>query len=154
MLIGLGSSVSVRSCGDARTFITEFRNMASDEQVFSTVQEILVDALGVDEDEVTPEATLMGDLGAESIDFLDIVFKLEKAFDIKIPRGELFPENLMSADSGFVQDGKITPEGIEELRKRMPHANVDKLAADPKVSNVQDLFTVEMVCKFIKGKLG
>ncbi|WP_437231224.1 acyl carrier protein [Planctomicrobium sp. SH661] len=127
--------------------------MASEEQVFAKVQEILVDALGVDDDEVTPTATLMGDLGAESIDFLDIVFRLEKAFDVKIPRGELFPENLMSADSGFVKDGKITEEGIKEFRARMPHANVDKLAADPKVANVQDLFTVEMVCKFIASKI-
>lgn len=127
--------------------------MASEEQIFAKVQEILVEALGVDDDEVTPEATLMGDLGAESIDFLDIVFRLEKAFDIKIPRGELFPENLMSADSGFVKDGKITAEGIQEFRTRMPHANIDKLAADPKVSNVQDLFTVEMVSKFIASKL-
>lgn len=127
--------------------------MPSEEQVFAKVQEILVDALGVDDDEVTPEATLMGDLGAESIDFLDIVFRLEKAFDVKIPRGELFPENLMSADSGFVKDGKITPEGIQEFRTRMPHANVDKLAADPKVANVQDLFTVNMVCKFIASKI-
>jgi len=127
--------------------------MANEEQIFAKVQEILVEALGVDDDEVTPEATLMGDLGAESIDFLDIVFRLEKAFDIKIPRGELFPENLMSADSGFVKDGKITPEGIQEFRSKMPHANVDKLAADPKVSNIQDLFTVEMVSKFIASKL-
>ena len=80
--------------------------MASDEEIFEKVQETLVDALGLDDDEVTPEATLIEDLGAESIDFLDIVFRLEKAFDIKIPRGELFPENLASADSGFVADGK------------------------------------------------
>ena len=60
-------------------------------EVFSKVQEALVDALGVDDDEVTEEATLVGDLGAESIDFLDIVFKLEKAFEITIPRDELSP---------------------------------------------------------------
>ena len=65
--------------------------MPSKEEVFEKVREALVDALGVDDDEVTPEATLVGDLGAESIDFLDIVFRLEKSFDIKIPRGELFP---------------------------------------------------------------
>jgi acyl carrier protein len=127
--------------------------MPSQSEIFESVQEILVDALGVDDDEVTPQATLMGDLGAESIDFLDIVFRLEKKFDIKIPRGELFPENLTAADSGFVQDGVVTPSGITELRKRMPHADIDKLAANPKIENVQDLFTVEMVCKFIQNKL-
>ena len=100
------------------------------------------------------DATLIGDLGAESIDFLDIVFRLEKAFDIKIPRGELFPENIASADSGFVKDGKVTANGVEELRRRMPHANVDKLAANPKVENIPDLFTVDMVCKFLISKIG
>ena len=60
--------------------------MPTNEEVFDKVREALVDALGVDDDEVVPGATMVGDLGAESIDFLDIVFKLEKSFDIQIPR--------------------------------------------------------------------
>lgn len=127
--------------------------MPTRDEVYATVQETLVDALGVDEDEVSPTATLMGDLGAESIDFLDIVFRLEKNFGVKIPRGELFPENLVAADSGFIVDGVVTPAGILELRSKMPHANVDKLAADPRVEKVQDLFTVEMVVNFLLKKL-
>lgn len=127
--------------------------MPTRDEVYATVQETLVDALGVDEDEVSATATLMGDLGAESIDFLDIVFRLEKNFGIKIPRGELFPENLVAADSGFIVDGKVTPAGIQELRSKMPHANVDKLAADPRVEKVQDLFTVDMVVNFLLKKL-
>ncbi|MCG6155955.1 acyl carrier protein [Rubinisphaera margarita] len=127
--------------------------MPSNEEIYEKVQETLIDALGVDDDEVTPEATLVGDLGAESIDFLDIVFRLEKAFDIKIPRGELFPENLAAADSGFVQDGKVTEAGLNELRAKMPHADVDQLAEDPKVENIQNLFTVQMICNFIERKL-
>ena len=70
--------------------------MPSKEEVFEKVKESLMDALGVDDDEVTPEATLVGDLGAESIDFLDIVFKLEKAFDITIPRDDLFPDDVLT----------------------------------------------------------
>lgn len=128
--------------------------MASDEEIFDTVRETLVDALGVDDDEVTPDATLIGDLGAESIDFLDIVFRLEKNFDIKIPRGELFPENLAAADSGFTENGKVTPGGIAQLREKMPHANIDKFAQDPQVSKIPDLFTVDMICRFIKSRLG
>ena len=93
------------------------------------------------------------DLGAESIDFLDIVFRLEKNFDIRIPRGELFPENLASAESGFVQNGVVTESGIAELKQRMPHADVASFAADPKVENIQDLFTVGMICKFLEAKL-
>lgn len=77
-------------------------------EVFDKVRDTLVDALGVDEDEVTEGATLVGDLGAESIDFLDIIFRLEKNFNIKIPRGELFPENL-AADESLVKEGLVTP---------------------------------------------
>ena len=69
--------------------------MPSQAEIFDKVREALVDALGVDDDEVTPEATLRGDLDAESIDFLDIVFRLEKAFDIKIERGELIPMDVL-----------------------------------------------------------
>lgn len=123
------------------------------DEIFEKVQTTLVDALGVDDDEVTPEATLSGDLGAESIDYLDIVFRLEKNFSIKIPRGELFPENLSSSEGGFVKDGVVTPEGIAELKTRMPHADVDSFAADPKVENIQELFTVDMIVKFLDKKV-
>jgi acyl carrier protein len=127
--------------------------MPSPDEIFEKVRETLVDALGVDDDEVTPKATLIGDLGAESIDFLDIVFRLEKNFDIKIPRGELFPENLASADSGFVADGKVTTDGIAQLREKMPHADIDAFATNPVVTKISELFTVEMICKFIAARL-
>jgi acyl carrier protein len=127
--------------------------MPSADEIFEKVRETLVDALGVDDEEVVPTATLIGDLGAESIDFLDIVFRLEKNFDIKIPRGELFPENLATADSGFVADGKVTPEGIAQLRLKMPHADVDSFAKNPQVSKLSDLFTVDMMCRFIAARL-
>ena len=128
--------------------------MADSEEIFDKVRETLVDALGVDDDEVTPEATLIGDLGAESIDFLDIVFRLEKNFDIKIPRGELFPENLAAADSGFVADGKVTADGLAQLREKMPHADIDGFASDPQVSKLPDLFTVGMICNFLSSRVG
>jgi acyl carrier protein len=128
-------------------------SMPSADEIYEKVRDTLVDALGVDDDEVTPKATLIGDLGAESIDFLDIVFRLEKNFDIKIPRGELFPENLATADSGFVADGKVTTDGIAQLRTKMPHADIDSFAKDPVVSKISDLFTVDMICKFIAARL-
>src|SRR5271170_6692579 len=102
--------------------------MATNEELFNKIRTALVDALGVDEDEVTPTATLVGDLGAESIDFLDIVFRLEKAFDIKIPRAELFPEDILN-NAEFLKGGKVTPAGIEQLRKRMPFADLTKFEA-------------------------
>lgn len=127
--------------------------MPTTDEIYAKVKETLVDALGVDDDEVTPEATLIGDLGAESIDFLDIIFRLEKNFSIKIPRGELFPENLALADKSLVKDGVITEEGIAELRKRMPHADVDHFAKDPRVENINELFTVQMMVRFLERKL-
>lgn len=127
--------------------------MPSRDEIYEKVRETLVDALGVDDDEVTPEATLNGDLGAESIDFLDIVFRLEKNFSVKIPRGELFPENFAAADSNFVENGVVTDAGLAELRARMPHADIDKFAADPKVENIQELFTVNMIVNFMEKKL-
>ena len=126
--------------------------MSSSEEVYEKIQNALVDALGVDEEEVTRDATLTGDLGAESIDFLDIVFRLEKAFNIKIPRGELFPESVLT-DPNYVQDGKVTEAGIAELRKRMPFANLDAFAANPNVKDFGKLFTVGMICKYVESKV-
>ncbi len=130
--------------------------MPSHDEIYEKVKATLIDALGVDDDEITPTSRLKADLGAESIDFLDIVFRLEKNFAIKIPRNELFPESLFAADSGFAVDGKVTEKGISELRTKLPHADkasIDKLAANPKVENVEDLFTVNMVVNFLASKL-
>lgn len=126
--------------------------MPTKDEVFEKVQEALVEALGVDDDEVTPEATLVGDLGAESIDFLDIVFRLEKAFDIKIPRGELFPEDVWT-NADYVKDGKVTETGLEELRRRMPFANLDEFAKNPVVQEFGNLLTVADMCRFVEGKV-
>ena len=123
--------------------------VATREEIFDKVQSTLVDALGVDAEEVSGESTLTGDLGAESIDFLDIVFRLEKNFGIKIPRGDLFPENVLS-DPQFVSAGKVTEKGVEELRQRMPWANFERLRENP---NVQDLFTVDMIVNYVESKL-
>jgi acyl carrier protein len=123
----------------------------SQEEIFDKVRESLVDALGVDDDEVTPQATLRGDLDAESIDFLDIVFRLEKAFDIKIERGELVPTDVLE-DKQYAHDGKLTPAGIAELKQRMPFADLSKLESDPNIQNLGDL-SVQDMCNFVEYKL-
>ncbi len=122
------------------------------DEIFTKVQGVLVQALAVDDDEVTPDATLTGDLGAESIDFLDIVFRLEQAFGFKIAQGELFPENVQQ-DPQFVQDGKVTPKGIAALKARLPHADFTRLEKDPAVGNVGEIFTVEALVRFVERKL-
>jgi acyl carrier protein len=127
--------------------------MPTSNEIYEKVREILVDALGADESECTMDATLMGDLGAESIDFLDIVFRLEKTFNVKIPRGELFPDNFAASDPTLTKDGVLTPSGVAELKKRLPHADIDKFSKDPKVENIPDLFTVGMIVKFMAAKL-
>ena len=124
----------------------------TDDEVFTKVQAALVDALGVDDDEVTQEATMVGDLGAESIDFLDIVFKLEKAFGIKVPREELFPEDILT-NASYVKDGKVTETGISELKARMPWANLSKFEANPRVQDFGDVLTVGDLCRYVQSKL-
>jgi acyl carrier protein len=121
------------------------------EQVLAKVREVLIDALGVDEEEVTPEAKLVADLGAESIDFLDIVFRLEKAFGIKINQSDLFPDNVLN-NPEYVKDGKVTDTGVAELRKKMPHVNLDAFAADPQVDEFSNIFTVDTLVKFVLSK--
>jgi len=123
------------------------------DQIFDKVQETLVDALGVDDDQVTPQATLTGDLGAESIDFLDIVFRLEKSFNIKIPRGELFPDNVLN-NPEFVANGKLTTAGLDMLKQRMPHADFADFEGDPDVSKMAELFKVQTIVNYVAGKVG
>ncbi len=127
--------------------------MPSRDEIFEKVRDTLVDALGLSDDEVTLQARLAADLGAESIDFLDIVFRLEKNFGMKIPRGELFPENFAAADASLVSNGVVTAKGLDELRQRMPHADIDSFAKDPKIENIQELFTVNMIVNFLERKL-
>ena len=123
------------------------------DEVFEKIQTALIDALGVDDDEGAAEATLVGDLGAEPIDFLDIVFRLEKAFDIEIPRSELFPEDILT-NAENVQDGKVTPTGVEQLKKRMAFADLSKFEQNPMVQDFGNLLTVNDMCRYIEGKVG
>lgn len=123
------------------------------EAIFEKVKATLADSLNADPEDIKPEARLAADLGAESIDFLDIVFRLERGFNTKIPRDELFPEAIFQQDPKFVKDGMVTPDGLKELKAKLPFADVDKFAKNPQVKNLGDLFTVDMVTSFIEHKL-
>lgn len=125
----------------------------SRDEIFQEVQALLVEALGVDDDEITQTATLMGDLGAESIDFLDIVFRLEKAFGVKIPREELFPIENMMSNPDFVSNGKITDIGLAEIKEKMPHTDFSSFESDPDINKLGDLFTVNSIVNYIETKL-
>lgn len=124
----------------------------SRDEIYKKVQGVLVDALGVDDEEVKPTAVIRDDLGAESIDFLDISFRLEKAFGIKIQKGEMMPEN-MANDPNLVQGGKVTQAGIAMLKQRMPHSDFSEFEQDPQVDRMSRLFTVDAIVNFVENKL-
>lgn len=123
----------------------------SHDEIFNKVRGVLVDALGVDDEEVTPTARLTTDLHAESIDFLDIVFRIEKAFGFKIGQGELFPDNIN--DPKYVNDGVVNAAGLALLKDRMPHVDFTAFSANPKLEKVSEVFTVDSLVKFVANKL-
>ena len=127
------------------------------EEIFDRLRDVLEEALGVDDDEITLEASLTGDLEAESIDFLDIVFRLEKSFStpdkpFKIGQGELFPENLME-NPDWVDDGKFTDAGMAMLKERMPHVDFSNFQTNREVEKVAELITVKSIVEFVERKL-
>jgi acyl carrier protein len=122
------------------------------DEIFEKVQVLLVDALAVDEDEVTLSARLTTDLGAESIDFLDIVFKLQQVFGIAIAQGELFPEGV-AQNAEFVKDGRVTPAGIAGLKAKLPHVDFTAWEKDPMLKTVASVFTVETLVNYVDRKL-
>jgi len=121
-------------------------------QIFPKVQECLSGALGIDPGEIRPQSSLVRDLGAESIDFIDMIFRLEKAFDIKIPSGELFPANLFN-DERMVQAGRVTPEGLKTLREKVPFLDLTEFEKDPQLSNLANHFTVQMILDYVGEKI-
>ncbi len=123
------------------------------DEIFEKVQETLVDALSVDDDEVTETARLQEDLGAESIDFLDIAFQLEKTFGIKIPQEELFPRQILS-NPDYVVDKKLNEAGVAALKAAMPHADLSEFEKDPVIDNIAEVFTVGTIVRYVQAKLG
>jgi len=114
---------------------------------------ILVQALGVSRSEIAPETSLAGDLEAESIDFLDIVFRLEKEFGIEVSRGELFPQELLR-DPALVTNGRLTDAGAETLRQRYAFADLPSLKGGLSVDELMtDLLTVNLIIDYVESKL-
>ena len=126
--------------------------MSGKEEIIKSVNNIISQALKVDESKIHLSSSLIKDLGAESIDFLDIVFRLEKSFKIKIPKGELFPEKILT-DSRFVKSGLVTQEGIAELKTKMSNVNWEEFAENPQVDQLGNLFTVWMIVDYLTDKL-
>jgi acyl carrier protein len=127
--------------------------MLDSKTIYGNVTNVLVEALNVNEDEITPAACLQKDLGAESIDMLDIVFRLEREFAIKIPRGEPFPDSVFHGDPDLVRNGLVTDRGMAELRACMPYAELKDFDHDRRLDAVRDLFTVDLVTRYVIWKL-
>jgi acyl carrier protein len=127
--------------------------MLDSKSIDARVTKVLVQALGVEEEDIKPSATLCGDLGAESIDFLDIVFRLEREFAIRIPRGELLAQPLFQPDEEIVQDGRLTDQGLAMLRTQMPYVDWSDLERNRRLRRTDDLFTVDLLGSYVRWKL-
>jgi acyl carrier protein len=127
----------------------------SKDEVYSAVQGALVGALGVDEEEVTPEATLLGDLGAESIDLLDILFRIERKVGVKIQASDLaayvqggIPDEEFGDDNSI-----ITETGLQQLKKVMPQIDPDELRGKLEAEKVLSLFTVQNLVEMVSQRV-
>jgi len=118
--------------------------------IYPKVAETMADALGRDVAELRRDASLIDDLGAESIDFLDIVFRLERNFKVKIPRGKLVEEargHLSEAE--FEKGGVVTDAGLERLKSFLNEVPSERFNASLKVADIPRLFTIETFCKIV-----
>lgn len=124
----------------------------TESEIQDKVRAIIVDALGVEEDDVTPGARLTDDLGAESIDYLDIFFQIEKAFGVRVDVNERVISTIMN-DERFVRESAITDEGMEELRRQLPGIDLGPLEQTRDARRFTSIFTVESVVDLVKSRL-
>jgi acyl carrier protein len=122
-------------------------------EIHAKVTNVLVEVLAVDKQDVTPTAALQRDLGADSLDLLEIIFRLEHEFGIEIPRGELFSDSSFRINPEWVKDGKLTDKGLAEVRARLPYADLGGLRLVRPRCAVRDLFTVGLVGAYVGWKL-
>jgi acyl carrier protein len=120
------------------------------QEVFPKIAAIIADALPCDLQKVTLEASLIDDLGAQSIDFLDIVFRIERAFKVKIPRGKIIEQargDLSAAE--FEQRGVVSDAGLTRLKSFLSEVPPGRFASPLKVADIPRLFTTETFCKMV-----
>ena len=130
----------------SNTNITKEETLA----IFPKVAETMADALGCDVEQVKLDASLIDDLGAESIDFLDIVFRLERTFKVKIPRGKIVEEARGSlSESEFEKGGVVTDAGVERLRAFLSEVPPERFKSPLNLADIPRLFTVETFCKLV-----
>jgi acyl carrier protein len=118
--------------------------------IYPQVAKIIADALGCDADDVKPDASLIDDLGAESIDFLDLVFRLERGFKVKIPRGKIVEDARGDLpESDFEQKGIVTPAGEARLKEFLTEVPGERFRSPLKAADIPRLFTPVTFCKVV-----
>jgi acyl carrier protein len=118
--------------------------------IYPKVREITADVLAIDEDDIKPGGSLIDDYGGESIDFLDLVYRLEREFKVKIPRGQVEQEARGALeDEAFSQNGRLTEQGMVQLREYLSEVPADRFRDKMSVAEIPTLFTVETFCKLV-----
>jgi acyl carrier protein len=118
--------------------------------VYPKVAQTMADALGCEVEEVKLDVSLIEDLVAESIDFLDIIFRLERTFKVKIARGKIVEDvrgDLPEAE--FERKGYVTEVGLQRLKDYLTEVPPDRLGGPMKVADIPRLFTPETFCKVV-----
>ncbi len=123
----------------------------SSDEISAQISGILEETLFPD-DPITPGSTLLGDLGAESIDFLDIMHQMEKAFGLTLNRDDFWPDDILTSEE-YVEDGRVNESGVAALKDRMPYADLSAFEQDPSLKIFGDLLTVGDLCKMVEYKL-
>lgn len=123
------------------------------DQIFSTVRACVADVLAIDPAKVTPDASLIADLGAESLDFLDLVFRLETEYGVKIPRDGIRLAAQDGLADGFDKGGVLTDDALERMRILMPEIPAAKLANGLRTHQIPELFTTETFVRLVAWRL-
>jgi len=118
--------------------------------IYPKVREIIADVLAFDEDDIQRDGSLVDDFGAESIDFLDLVYQLEREFKIKIPRGMIEQEVRQGVGEGeFEEHGRLTDKGLAQLKEYLSEVPEDQFIPQMQVTLIPTLFTPETFCKIV-----
>jgi len=123
-------------------------------EIFTTVRVLLADSLALKPDQITLESRLIDDLGADSLDFIDIIFGLERKFTIKMRDGELdFLSRLDFSSPQVMRQGYVTQETVEQLKPWLPDLAGAPDPAKVTPSAVFSCITVKTLCTLVQRRL-
>ncbi|MBF6451847.1 acyl carrier protein [Nocardia cyriacigeorgica] len=123
-------------------------------QTLQAVREAVAEAVGIEVDEAEPDATVLGELGAESIDLLDILFRIERKVGVKIQAAEIAEllQGELSDEEFEDADGRITPAGRAQLARALPQLDPSTLPSTLTADQVMTLFTVRNLAEMATAR--